>query len=190
MNARCGAIILAAGQSRRMGSNKLIAPFRGKPMITHIADAVEEAGLRPVVVLGHAERKVRTALAGCRAEFVFAADHAEGMGRSIAAGIAVAPQEWDAAIVCLGDMPLVSPALLRQLADAASPSAIVIPTFNGQQGNPRLWGRDYFPDLVQLKGDIGARVLFPNLNAHVISLRWRDDTILRDFDTPEALFPE
>lgn len=190
MNARCGAIILAAGQSRRMGSNKLIAPFRGKPMITHIANAVKMAGLPAIVVLGHAEREVRAALADYHPQFILAADYDEGMGRSIGAGIAAAPREWDAAIVCLGDMPLISPVLLRRLASAASSSAIVIPTFDRQQGNPRLWGRDYFPDLIQLNGDIGARTLLPRLNAHIITLPWTDDSILRDFDTPEALFPE
>ena len=187
MSVACGAIILAAGQSRRMGSNKLIALFRGKPMVTHVADAVNAAGLPGIVVLGHAGQDVRRALAGHELGFVTAADHAEGMARSIAAGIAVAPPEWHAAIICLGDMPLISSELLRKMAEAASPSAILIPSFEGRRGNPVLWGRDHFPELSKLHGDVGARALFQRLEAYIETLAWKDDAIFRDFDTPSSL---
>lgn len=186
MNVPCGAIILAAGQSRRMGSNKLLLPFRGKPMITHVADAVQTAGLPAIVVLGHDAPEIRDALAGYQADFVMANDYAEGMGHSIAAGIGAVPQEWQAAIICLGDMPLISADLLRTMAASASPSLILIPSFEGRRGNPVLWGRDHFPRLSELRGDAGARSIFPQLGVHITTLPWKDENIFRDFDTPAA----
>jgi molybdenum cofactor cytidylyltransferase len=187
MTIPCGAIILAAGQSRRMGSNKLLAPFRGKPMVTHVADAVQAAGLPAIVVLGHTEQEVRAVLAPYRPGFVFAADHDKGMGHSIAAGIAAVPAEWQAVLICLGDMPLITPELLSQMAGIASPSSILIPTFEGQRGNPVLWGRDHFASLTRLQGDVGARMIFQQLATHILQISWPDDSILRDFDTPDTL---
>ena len=137
MTSRCGAIILAAGQSRRMGANKLVADLDGKPIIAHVADAIDAAGLPPpIVVLGHDADPVRQALRDRSAAFVLAEDHAEGMARSLAAGIAAVPSAWDAAIICLGDMPLIPPLLLRRMADKASLTSIIIPTFEGRRGNP------------------------------------------------------
>ncbi|MGE3746195.1 MAG: NTP transferase domain-containing protein [Sphingomonadaceae bacterium] len=185
--ATCGAIILAAGMSRRMGSNKLLALYQGKPLAAHVASAVEAAGLPAIMVLGHAEGEMRAALADHSVRFAVAEDHACGMGHSIAAGIRAAPPEWQAAIICLGDMPLISPALLRRMANDASASTILIPTFDGRRGNPVLWGRNYFPLLEQLHGDSGARGLFEQFAGSLTFLPWRDDSILRDFDTPAAL---
>lgn len=188
MNTRCGAIILAAGLSRRMGSNKLLAEFGGKPLVAHVADAVEAAGLpSPIVVVGHEAAYVRAALANRRAAFVTAADHIEGMSRSLAAGLAAVPAAWEAAIICLGDMPLVSSALLRRLAEQASRSAIIVPAFNGKRGNPVLWGRDYFGDLASLQGDMGARTLFERYSDRIKFEPWHDDSIRRDVDSPAAL---
>lgn len=188
MTSRCGAIILAAGQSRRMGANKLVADLDGKPIIAHVADAIDAAGLPPpIVVLGHDANPVRQALRDRSAAFVLAEDHAEGMARSLAAGIAVVPSAWDAAIICLGDMPLIPPLLLRRMADKASLTSIIIPTFEGRRGNPVLWGRGFFPELRKLEGDIGARRLFESEAGRIETFAWTDDSILRDVDTIAAL---
>ena len=187
MTIACGAIILAAGQSRRMGFNKLLADYQGKPLVAHVVDAVEAADLPAIVVLGHSAQEIRAALTPSRAHFVLAEDYREGMGRSIAAGINAAPRDWQAAIICLGDMPLVSPALLRELAGKASSSAILVPVFEGRRGNPVLWGRDHFHELETLQGDEGARKKISRLDSSLASIYWHDDSILRDFDTPETL---
>jgi molybdenum cofactor cytidylyltransferase len=108
---KVGAVVLAAGRSSRFGdAHKLLADWQGKPLIAHAIDAVSAAGLpAPIVVLGHAADAVRAALTGRSVQFVEAADWADGMGRSLAAGIAAVPADWDAALVCLADMPAVEP---------------------------------------------------------------------------------
>lgn len=184
----CGAIILAAGQSRRMGSNKLVAHLNGKPLVAHVADAIDAANLPPpIVVLGHAADEVRAALTGRAVRFVTAEDHAQGMSRSLAAGIAAVRDAWEATIICLGDMPLISPRLLSRLAARASPPAIRIPTFEGRRGNPVLWGRDYYAALAALEGDTGARPLFEQHASRITLVPWTDDSIHYDVDTNAAL---
>lgn len=185
---KAGCILLAAGGSRRMGANKLAADLAGKPVIGHVLDAVEAAGLAPaILVLGHDPAPVLAAVADRAFLPVTATDCGEGMARSIAAGITAVPDEWTAAIICLGDMPLVSPVLLSTMAELAAPGAIVAPMFEGKRGNPVLWGRDYFGRLMGLKGDRGARDLLAAEVGKVMLLPWGDDGVLVDVDRPEEL---
>lgn len=177
-----GAIVLAAGLSRRMGSNKLLALLDGKPLVAHVVDAALAADLPVLVVLGHDPDAIRAALGDRVVDYVLAPDHAQGMGRSIAAGISAI--DWNAAIICLGDMPRISPELLRLLAAEAAPDAILIPSFAGRRGNPVLWGKDHFADLARLQGDRGGRALF---DRPLRELPWHDASIFADIDTPEML---
>lgn len=188
MTARCGAIVLAAGMSRRMGSNKLIANLHGKPLVAHVVDAIAAAGLpAPIVVLGHAAYEIRVALEDRDVAFATAERHAEGMAHSLAAGIAAVPPDWESTIVCLGDMPRIAPDLLRRLAQESTPSAIVLPIFAGRRGNPVLWGRDYFGEIRSLKGDSGAKTLFARYADRITEIPWSDDSIHADVDTIDAL---
>lgn len=183
-----GGVILAAGRSRRMGSNKLAAELAGKAVVAHVADAIAEAGLPPaIVVIGHDSDAVRAALAGRDVRFVTAADHREGMARSLAAGIAAVPANWAAALICLGDMPLISPDLIRAMAASADTGSILVPTFDGRRGNPVLWGREHFPRLQLLAGDVGAKALIAELRAQVEEIPWQDDSIAIDVDLPDML---
>ena len=183
-----GAIILAAGQSRRMGANKLVAEFRGKPLVAHVVDAVASAGLPPpIVVTGHAKDLIVVALVGRDVRFAHAGDHGVGLSRSLAAGVGAVPATWQAVIICLGDMPLVSPDLLRALAARATPDAVVVPYHAGRRGNPVLWGRACFARLAGIQGDVGGKALLDELANDVIEIAWDDASILRDVDTPADL---
>lgn len=186
---KVGAIILAAGRSSRMGgSNKLLADLGGRPVVAHVRAAIADAGLPPpVVVLGNMAEPVRAALDG-PAIFTTAPDFAEGLSRSLRAGIAAVPADWDSAIICLGDMPRIGAALLRTMAAAfRGGSEIVVPSWNGKRGNPVLWSRAHFPALATLSGDVGGKALLAELADHVTELPVDSDGILADIDTPEAL---
>lgn len=184
---KTGVIILAAGLGRRMGGGKLLASLGGKPVIAHVADAVQDAGLEAIVVTGHDAEGVRNALSGRGLRFIHADDYAEGQAHSVSAGMRAVPDYWQAAIMALGDMPLIQPKLLRTMADRARSDAILIPRHEGHRGNPVLWGRDWFPALSHLTGDTGARQLFAPAGESLTFLDWPDDTILCDADTPEQL---
>jgi molybdenum cofactor cytidylyltransferase len=120
-----GVIVLAAGLSSRMGGNKLLADLNGRPVLAHVLAAIDAAGLPSLIVLGRDAEAVRQ-VAGDR-KTVQAVDYEEGLSRSLRAGVAAAPAEWQAAIICLGDMPRVPAEVLRALAARGSRSAIVAP---------------------------------------------------------------
>jgi molybdenum cofactor cytidylyltransferase len=187
------AVVLAAGRSRRMAPhNKLLVTDRGgKTMIARVTDNVLSSLARPIlVVTGHQAEQVEHALAGRPVRYVLAEDYAEGLSASLKAGIAAVPPECAAAIVCLGDMPLVTGRMIDRLLAAYDPDEgrlIVLPVFHGKQGNPMLWDRRFFPEILAISGDSGARFLLGKHIEHVAEVEMADDAVLRDFDTTESL---
>ena len=192
-NAAPVALVLAAGLSRRMGPvNKLLAEdAAGRPMIARTVDHVLASRAEPVIVVtGHERERVEAALAGRPVRFVHAPDHAEGLSASLRAGLGAVPAVCEGALVCLGDMPLVGPGTLDRILDGFDPAAgrsVVQPVHEGQPGNPVLWGREFFTEIGALTGDRGARGLLALHAAHLAAVPVTEDSVLRDFDTPEAL---
>lgn len=190
------ALVLAAGRSSRMGArNKLLVADRaGRPMVARVVDNALASGARPVIVVtGHEADGVRATLRDRPVTLVQADGYAEGMAASLRAGLAALPAAVEGVMVCLGDMPLVSGAVLDQLIAAFDPEegrAIVAPSFQGRPGNPVLWSRDYLPQIMALTGDTGARALLRQHAEQVAEVEMADDAVLRDFDTPEALAGE
>jgi molybdenum cofactor cytidylyltransferase len=190
---RIVAIVLAAGRSSRMGNaNKLLARMPdGRRMIEQTVDHVAASAAGPIlVVTGHQEAEIRAALAGKPVRFVSCQDYAEGMAASLRSGVSALAGEIGAALICLGDMPLVDAPTLGRLLTAYDPTEgreIVIPSFDGQRGNPVLWGRRFFPDLMRLTGDTGGRQILHRYMESVSEVSVDSDSVLRDFDTPELL---
>ncbi|HSZ94520.1 MAG TPA: molybdopterin-binding/glycosyltransferase family 2 protein [Acetobacteraceae bacterium] len=187
------AIVLAAGRSRRMAPhNKLLVADRtGKPMIARVVDNVLSSKTRPIlVVTGHQSEQVQHALGGRPVRYVHADDYAEGLSASLKSGIAAVPEECSAALVCLGDMPLVTGRMIDRLLGTYDPDEgrlIVLPTFRGKQGNPMLWDRRFFSEILQISGDSGARFLLGKHLEVVTEVEMADDAVLRDFDTTDSL---
>jgi molybdenum cofactor cytidylyltransferase len=186
------AIVLAAGRSTRMGgANKLVAEIGGKPLVRIAAEQALASRARPVIVVtGHQRERVEAALAGLPVKLVHNPDFAEGLGTSVRAGIAAVPASADGAVVCLGDMPQVDAELINRLIAALAPdqgALAVIPTLNGKRGNPVLWSRRFFPDLMALEGDVGARNLIGRYGEAVIEVPVTGKAALTDVDTQEAL---
>jgi len=154
-------------------------------------DNLLSSAARPVIVVtGHRAEEVRTALAGRPVQVVHAPDYADGLSASLRAGIAAVPATAPAALVCLGDMPLVTGRMIEQLIEAYDPDegrSIVVPTCRGKIGNPVLWDRRFFPDIAGLVGDVGARALLERHGEYMAQVELDDDAVLRDFDTVESL---
>lgn len=188
-NGGIAALILAAGRSTRFGApNKLLADFRGQPMLRHVLGIAEAAGIAPrLLVTGHEAAAVR-AQAG-RATVIDNPDYRMGLSTSIRAGIAALPEDIDAAFILLGDMPRVRPATLERLAAVSrdDPALAFVPVFEGRWGNPVLVRRSLFPSLMQLHGDQGARKLLEASREVLREVPVDDAGVLADFDTPEAL---
>jgi molybdenum cofactor cytidylyltransferase len=184
------AIVLAAGRSTRMGSNKLIADVGGKPMVRRVAEAALLSAASPVlVVTGHHEADVRIALTGLDVAFVHNPDYAQGLSTSLKAGIAAAPASVAGALVLLGDMPQITPGHLDQLIAAFrdGAGAVIVPVHAGKRGNPVLWPRSFFPSMLALAGDAGAKGLLAANAACVRQVDLGTNAIFLDVDTAEAL---
>ena len=186
------AVVLAAGRSTRMApANKLTATLGGKPIVRHVVEAALASRARPVVVVtGHQEREVRAALAGLDVTIAYNPDFETGMASSLRTGIAALPAQVEGAMVLLGDMPAITGADLDRVATAFAPAdgrAIVVPVRDGVRGNPVLWGRGYFGDLLALAGDAGARALLGLHSDELAEVEMASDAVLNDIDTPQAL---
>jgi molybdenum cofactor cytidylyltransferase len=189
---RIAAVILAAGQSRRMGGpNKLLAKISGKPLVRIAAEQALASKARPVIVVtGHERERVDAALQGLDVIRIYNPNFAEGLSTSLKAGIASLPPEADGAIIALADMPQVDAALLDRLIAAFDPdkgALVVVPTVQGKRGNPVLWSRRFFGDLMHLEGDVGARHLIGRYSEAVVDVAASERGALLDIDTPDAL---
>ncbi len=189
------AVVLAAGCSTRMAPrNKLlVADETGCAMVARVVASALASRAKPVIVVtGHQADEVAGSLCnlpGPAPQIVFASAYGQGMSASLQAGIAALPDGVEGALICLGDMPLVAPALLDQLIDvfeAAKRPAIVVPLCGGTRGNPVLWDQAFFGAFAGLSGDRGARALLETFAGHVVTVETGDDGVLRDFDTEEA----
>ena len=186
------ALVLGAGRSSRMGGpNKLLAEINGKPLIRIVTEQALASHARPVfVVTGHQRDRVEAALAGLPVRFVNNPHFADGLGTSLKAGIAALPADVDGAIVCLGDMPQVDAALIDRLTAAIDPdkgALVAVPVIDGKRGNPVVWSRRFFSDLMAVEGDIGARYLIARHAEAVVEVPVEGTAALTDVDTPEAL---
>src|SRR5208282_4608266 len=145
---------------------------------------------RVMVVTGHQADQVEKALRGLKVTFVRNPDFADGLATSVKAGISAVPDKADGAVICLGDMPLIDAHLIDRLIEAFAPdrgNLIVVPVSDNRRGNPVLWSRRFFNELMTLDGDIGARHLIARHNEAVAEVPVEGDGAFLDIDTPQAL---
>lgn len=186
-------VVLAAGQSRRMGRrNKLLEAVDGEPMVRHaVRAAASAADGRPVVVVtGHEREAVEAALSGYDVAFAHNPEYGAGLSTSLARGVAALPPGIEGAIVCLADMPGVRAEHLERLRDAFDPgagAAICVATRRGKRGNPVLFASRFFPEMCDVEGDVGARHLVGAYAELVRDVEMPDDGVLLDIDSPSAL---
>ncbi len=186
MTKPIGAIVLAAGFSRRFGSSKLLAGLSsGKSVFQQTVGRITEAFPDRLVVT---RPEMAAALQGLAQETsILSFEHAEqGMG----ATLAFAAQYiggWDGCVVCLGDMPFIETSTYRDISEQVTADTIVTPTFESKHGNPVAFGRNFFTDLAALTGDSGGRELTSMYPRAVRELQVSDPGILQDIDTLEEL---
>jgi molybdenum cofactor cytidylyltransferase len=192
------AILLAAGSASRFKAagggeaSKLVAPLAGKPLVRHAAEAALGSRAVPlVVVTGHDRRAVEAALEGLAARFAHNAGYIRGLASSLRTGVAALPASAAGALILLGDMPAVTPALIDRLIAAfdEQPDALAAaPILDGRRGNPVLLSRALFGAIAKLDGDEGARKLLKGAAAgQVIEVEVSGMAAMLDVDTPQGL---
>jgi molybdenum cofactor cytidylyltransferase len=184
--------VLGAGKSSRMGGpNKLLAEIGGRPLVRIVVEEALASRAHPVIVVtGHQRERVEAVLAGLPIAFVHNPNFADGLGTSLKAGISALPADVDGVIICLGDMPQVDANLIDRLIGAFDPEGgalVVVPTIDGKRGNPVVWSRRFFADLMTVEGDVGARHLIGRYTEVVAEVPLTGTAALTDVDTPKAL---
>lgn len=181
-------ILLASGASTRFGGDKLLAPLDGRPVVRWSADALVDRVDTLVVVVREEALTVRRALEGLPIRWAINHDAERGMSTAIRAGIAALPASVEAAIVALGDQPLVDPGVVERLVarwrEHSAPA--VQPRYDDGRGHPVLFDRSLFPALSALEGDVGARAVLESV-ADSLDLLTVAGPRPIDVDTPDAL---
>ena len=185
----CVGLLLAAGYGRRYGSDKRKACLpAGTPLLLASLRAAEAVMDEVWVVLRPEDDLEDLALAGHTR--IVRCEHAHhGMGSSLACGVQAISQASDAKalMLLLGDMPWIRPGTLETLLGRAAEDSIVVPLAAGRRGHPVIFGRRFWPELMALEGDQGARSVLARYREAMIPVDTQDPGVLLDVDTPDAL---
>lgn len=188
-DSRLGILILAAGEARRFGACKQLAQFQNKPLLQHVVDtALPLPHKRLIVVTGRYDAEIQSAadkglFAG--AELVYNPDWQEGMSSAIRLGCELLVTDCDQLLVLLSDQILVSTEELSSLINSTDNAGIACAGFGDTVGPPAVFGHTYYPDLLSLGAENGAKRLLTNNENHVCvvpmqSAGW-------DIDSPDDL---
>lgn len=181
-------MILAAGESRRMGTPKLLLPFKEKTMIEALVDELlRSKSDKTIVVLGAEKESFERIVSRLPVTIVVNTRYEEGMLSSIQAGFEALPNEVDAVLVCLGDQPLIPFSVLDKLIEAYKDTkrGIILPVFKKSRGHPILIDMKYKPEIKNISPQIGLRALVHSHPQDVMEIEVDAPHILKDIDNPE-----
>jgi molybdenum cofactor cytidylyltransferase len=182
------AMVLAAGESRRMGEAKLLLPFGGKTIIETIIENVMQSKVDKVlVVLGSDKEKIEEKIKSLPLEFAFNPDYRSGMLSSIQAGFRALPEDAQAALIILGDQPSVSSKVINNVIAAYKKTGkgIVLPVYKKERGHPVLIDTKYRQEVANLSPEIGLRELVYNRPDDILEVKVETSSVLRDIDDAE-----
>lgn len=185
------AVLLAAGQSRRMGRPKMVLPWKGgETMIAHVARVFLDGGAAPVVVVTGADRElVEAAVGGMPVRTAFNPSYAEGeMLSSVQAGLrSLDANEIEAAAVAPGDLPYLLPETVHALLDRwqARASLLLAPSYERRRGHPMILARAEWPAVLRLERGKTMRDFFRTRAEEIEYLLVEDAGVIRDVDSPE-----
>jgi len=182
------ALILAAGESLRMGSPKLLLPFEGSTILGTVVREVRRSGLSSIlVVLGAEQERARAALRDQPVVFVHNPDFRRGMLSSVQCGLQSLPATASAAMLFLADQPALSGPIIRKLLQAreSAVQSLIVPVFAGKRGHPLLFSMKYKDEILTLDPAIGLRQLLINHPGDILEVEVEDESVLKDIDTPE-----
>ncbi|NNG11765.1 MAG: nucleotidyltransferase family protein [Halobacteria archaeon] len=188
MTSSCTGILLAAGQGTRFGANKLLHPLEdGTPMAVASARHLKAALPHSLAVVADAESELAGHLAQEGLQIIENPRAAEGMGTSIACGVAASPEAkgW---VIALADMPRIPVVVIRAVAAGLDAGAdIIAPDYQGQRGHPVGFTARHGPALMQLDGDAGARGIITANSGSLELIETRDAGVIFDIDNPASL---
>lgn len=182
------SIILAAGQSRRMGQPKMLLPWRNSTVLQTVIAAFREAGMEDILVVTGAGAEQIEALVADSAQTVYNPNHARGeMLSSIQTGLAARRGHAEAALIALGDQPQVELETIQRILEAyqKSSAGLIVPSFESRRGHPWLVEAGYWEEIAALRAPASMRDFFRSHNDRIQYVPAADASVLTDLDTPE-----
>ena len=183
------AIILAAGESKRMGQLKQMMPLGDSTILEQVIDNVIGSKVNEViVVLGYKADEVKKTIMPKQVKIAFNSDYVQGMSTSIVAGIKMTDRNAGGLMIVLGDQPFIDSKTIDDLITTFSigNKGIVLPVFQGRRGNPVIFSAKYKNELLSLQGDIGGRDIVNRNPDDVLEVTVDCEGVLTDIDTPES----
>jgi len=184
------AIVLAAGESRRMGQIKQLLDWRGKPLLGHVLDSLRSSPVDEIIlVLGYEAERILERVATQQVQVVLNPDYRSGMLSSLKQGLKAIHPHAEAFLIVLADQPEIPPGMIRRLIDefrSVRPAkSIVIPAYQGRRGHPALFSVKYCTEILQLSGETGAREILARHPDEVLTVEMDKDAVVIDVDTEE-----
>jgi molybdenum cofactor cytidylyltransferase len=186
------AILLAAGESNRMGQPKQLMPFDQSTIVERTIDHLLNSPVsETIVVLGYKGEEIRKIIAGKLIKIAINPDYQQGMSTSIIAGLKQVDKRARAVLIALGDQPFVNSQTITSLVEAfiVNNRGIIIPVYRGKRGNPVIFAIKYKCELLNLKGDVGGREIIKRHPDDVLEVEVNCEGILLDIDTMENYTP-
>ncbi|MCJ7449745.1 MAG: nucleotidyltransferase family protein [Bacteroidales bacterium] len=187
------AIILAAGESKRMKVPKMLLPFHGKTIIETVIENVRDSKTdKTVVVLGSDKEKILKVTGQLPVIHCYNEYYRQGMLSSVICGFRSLPEKFGAALVILGDQPGIGPVVIDEVIDAyrKSGKGIIMPVYKNKHGHPLLVDRKYREEIEKLDPDEGLRSLFRKFPDDVFEVETKNPATLKDIDTQEDYINE
>ena len=184
------AIVLAAGESRRMGETKQLLDVGGKPLLQNILDRIRQTEVDEVIlVLGHEAERIQKKVSTTGAKVVLNPDYGQGMITSIRRGLQALDPRSEGFFIVLGDQPGIEPKvynlLIQEFRTCFPRKTILLPTYKGKRGHPALFSVKYRPEAFRIEGDRGFRDVLEMYPQEVFLVELESESIVNDLDTPQ-----
>jgi molybdenum cofactor cytidylyltransferase len=188
--AMISAIVLAAGESKRMGRSKQILAWQGKTLLRHVLESLINSNADEIIlVLGHEADAIGKSVTEFEIKVVINPDYKQGMASSLLQGLLAIDPRSEAFLVLLADQPGIGPEIInrmiREFRQAIPKRGIVRPVYRGLRGHPVLIGAQYLREARKLQGDVGARQILIDHPDDILEIDVDQDAVLKDIDTPE-----
>ena len=180
------AILLAAGQSKRMiDENKLSKKFQNTPLINHSIKNILSSHIDElIIVVGYQKEIIENLIEkNNKIKIIFNKNFKTGMASSIKVGLSLLSKKTESFFICLGDMPMINKKIYNQLISYKNKKDIIVPTYNGIQGNPVLFPKFMKPSIMSINGDVGAKKILEQNKEKILKVKIDDINITRGFNT-------
>jgi|TARA_B100000315_G_scaffold71286_1_gene64983 molybdenum cofactor cytidylyltransferase len=180
------AILLTAGQSKRMcGENKLTKKIQGIPLIKHSVENILSSSIDELIVVVGYQKEIIEKLIdkNVKIKFVFNKNFESGMASSIKTGLNHLSDDTEAFFICLGDMPMVNKDVFNLLIKSKNNKEIIVPTYNGKQGNPVLFSKSMKKQIMTIEGDAGAKKILQLNKDKILYIKTNDQYIMKNYNS-------